>query len=119
LIQEISKRKNLFCDDYKKQVENKTLLKKWFLEINKQIDLTLVVQTEAIVFFLGNQIKFYSAVLIFGSRSMVALPIGPQPQDFGLNQEDPSRAFVFRLVTLITEKDRPVHNRPRSVQTSS
>jgi len=34
------------------------------------------VQTETIVFFLGNMIKFSSAVLIFGSRSMVALCIG-------------------------------------------
>jgi len=33
------------------------------------------VQTETIVFFLGNKIKFSSAVLIFGSRSMVALSI--------------------------------------------
>jgi len=31
------------------------------------------VQTETIVFFLGNKIKFSSAVLIFGSRSTVAL----------------------------------------------
>jgi len=31
------------------------------------------MQTETIVFFLGNNIKFSSAVLIFGSRSMVAL----------------------------------------------
>jgi len=32
------------------------------------------VQTETFVIFLGNKIKFFSAVLIFGSRSMVALP---------------------------------------------
>jgi len=36
----------------------------------------LVVQTATIVLFLGNEIKFSSAVLIFGSRSMVALYIG-------------------------------------------
>jgi len=36
-------------------------------------DLTLVVQTETTVFFLGNKITFSSAVLIFDSRSMVAL----------------------------------------------
>jgi len=30
------------------------------------------VQTEKIVFFLGNKIKFSSAVLIFGCRSMEA-----------------------------------------------
>jgi len=35
--------------------------------------LTLVVQTETIVFVLGNKIKFCLVVLIFGSRSMVAL----------------------------------------------
>jgi len=35
-------------------------------------DLTLVVQTETIVFVLGNKIKFFFDVLIFGSRSMVA-----------------------------------------------
>jgi len=46
------------------------------LEINRQInDLTLVVQTEPIALFLGNKIKFSTAVLIFGSRSMVALGI--------------------------------------------
>jgi len=33
------------------------------------------VQTETIVFCLGNKIKFSSAVLIFYSRSTVALPI--------------------------------------------
>jgi len=33
----------------------------------------LVVQTETNVFFLDNKIKFCSIVLIFGSRSMVAL----------------------------------------------
>jgi len=38
--------------------------------------MKLVMQTEAIVFFLGNKIKIYSAVLIFVSRSMVALIIG-------------------------------------------
>jgi len=32
------------------------------------------VQTETIVFLLGNEIKFSSAVLIFGFISMVALP---------------------------------------------
>jgi len=37
--------------------------------------MTLVMQTEAIVSFLGNKIKFYSTVHIFGSRSMVALVI--------------------------------------------
>jgi len=34
-------------------------------------DLMLVVQKETIVFFLGNKVKFFSAVLIFGSRSVV------------------------------------------------
>jgi len=34
------------------------------------------VQTETFVIFLGNKIKFFLAVLIFGSRSMVALAIG-------------------------------------------
>ena len=49
---------------------------KWFLEINRHTyDLTFVVQKETIVFFLGNKIRFSSAVLIFGSRSMVALSI--------------------------------------------
>jgi len=33
------------------------------------------VQTETIAFFLGNKIKFSSAVLTFGSRSMVALHV--------------------------------------------
>jgi len=33
------------------------------------------VQTEAFVIFLGNKINIFSAVLIFGSRSMVALDI--------------------------------------------
>jgi len=33
------------------------------------------VQTETFVIFLGNTIKIFSAVLIFGSRSMVALVI--------------------------------------------
>jgi len=37
--------------------------------------MTLVVQTETIVFLLGNEIKFSSAVLIFGSTSMLALII--------------------------------------------
>jgi len=47
------------------------------LEINRRTyDLTLVVQTETIVFFLDNNMNFSSAVLIFGSRSMVALSIG-------------------------------------------
>jgi len=45
--------------------------------LNRQIyDMTLVVQTETIVFFLFNKIKFSSTVLIFGSRSMVTLLIG-------------------------------------------
>jgi len=35
----------------------------------------LIVHIETIVFFLGNKFKFSSAVLIFGSRSMVALII--------------------------------------------
>jgi len=42
----------------------------------------LVVQTETIVFFLGNEIKFSSAVLIFDSTSMVTLLLGllsPRP----------------------------------------
>jgi len=34
------------------------------------------VQTEKNFFFLGNKIKFFSAVLILGSRWMVALAIG-------------------------------------------
>jgi len=34
------------------------------------------MQTETIVFLLGNKIKFPLAVLIFGSRSMVALAVG-------------------------------------------
>jgi len=34
------------------------------------------VKKETIVFVLGNKIKFSLAVLIFGSRSMVALTIG-------------------------------------------
>ena len=38
-------------------------------------DLMLVVQTGTIVFFLDNKIKFCSAVLMFGSRSTVALDI--------------------------------------------
>jgi len=42
-------------------------------------DLTLVVQTETIIFFLGNKIKFSSAVLIFYSRSMVALLVWDFP----------------------------------------
>jgi len=33
------------------------------------------VQTQTTVFILSNKIKLYSAVLIFGSRSMVALHI--------------------------------------------
>jgi len=33
------------------------------------------VQAETIVFFSGNKIKFSSTVLIFGSGSMVALPM--------------------------------------------
>jgi len=33
------------------------------------------VQTETFVIFLGNKIKFFSALLIFGSRSVVALTI--------------------------------------------
>jgi len=52
---------------------------KWFLEINGQTyDLTLVMHTETIVFFLGNKIKFCPAVPIFGSRSMIALFTPPQ-----------------------------------------
>jgi len=51
--------------------------RKWFLEIIRQTyDLTFVVQTEKNFFFLGNKIKFFSAVLILGSRWMVALAIG-------------------------------------------
>jgi len=47
------------------------------MEINGQrYDLMLVVQTERIVYFLGNKTKFSLAVLIFGSRSMVALLVG-------------------------------------------
>jgi len=77
LIQEISKQKELFCDDYKKEVENKTLMKHMVPGHNRQTyDLTLVVQTETIVFFSGNKIKFCSVVLIFGSRPMVGLVIG-------------------------------------------
>jgi len=46
------------------------------LELNGQTyDVMLFVQTLTIVFILGNKIQFCSAVLIFGSRSMVALPI--------------------------------------------
>jgi len=42
----MSKRKNVFPDEYKKEVENRTLLRKMlFLEINVQIHvLTLVVK---------------------------------------------------------------------------
>jgi len=39
-------------------------------------DLMLVVQTETNVLLLDNKIKFWPAVLIFGSRSMVALIVG-------------------------------------------
>jgi len=34
------------------------------------------VQTDTIVFFFGKKIKFSLAVLIFGSRSMVAMYMG-------------------------------------------
>jgi len=44
--------------------------------IRHRYDLPLVVQTETIAFFLGNIMKFSSAILVFGSRSMVALVIG-------------------------------------------
>jgi len=48
-----------------------------FLGNNRETyNLTLVVQTETIVFFSGNEIKFCLDVLIFGSRSMAALFIG-------------------------------------------
>jgi len=43
--------------------------------IRQTYDLMLVVKTGTIVFFSGNKIKFSSAVLIFGSRSIVALII--------------------------------------------
>ena len=46
--------------------------------------MTLVVQTETIVFFLLNKIKCSSAVLIFDSRSMVALYIGYLDQAFAM-----------------------------------
>jgi len=42
------------------------------------------VQKEIIVFFSGNKIKFSSAVLIFDSRSMVALYIGYLDQAFAM-----------------------------------
>ena len=55
---------------------NKTLLKQVVPGNNRQTyDLMLVMQTETIVFFSGNKIKFFLAVLIFGSKSMVALAI--------------------------------------------
>jgi len=38
-------------------------------------DLTIVVQTETVVLFLGTKINFCSAVFIFCSRSTVALGI--------------------------------------------
>jgi len=77
LIQEISKQKQLFCNDYKKEVENKTLMKHMVPGHHRQTyDLTLVMQTETIVFFSGSKIKFCSVVLIFGSRLMVALVTG-------------------------------------------
>jgi len=44
------------------------------------------VQTETIVFLLGNKIKFSSAVLIFGSRSMVALLVLLSPHQEGIKQ---------------------------------
>jgi len=62
-----------FCDNYKKEVENQTMLKQIVPGDWQTYDLTLVIQTETIVFFLGNKIKFSSPVLIFGSRSMAAL----------------------------------------------
>jgi len=46
LNQEISKQKNVFHEDSKKEVENKTLWKQMVTGDNRQInDLTLVVQT--------------------------------------------------------------------------
>jgi len=44
------------------------------------------MQTETIVFFLGNKIKFSSTVLIFGSRSMVALGMTVMSQSKRLDQ---------------------------------
>ena len=57
LIQEISWRKNIFRDDYKKEVRNKTMLKQMVSgEIRQTYDLMLVVQIETTVFFLGNRL---------------------------------------------------------------
>jgi len=62
------------------EVENKTLLKHMVPGHYMQTyDLTLVVQTERIV-FLCNKMKFCSAALIFGFRVMVALVISKHNQ---------------------------------------
>jgi len=37
------------------------------------------VQTETFAIFLGNKTNIFSAVLIYGTRSMVALSIGLKP----------------------------------------
>jgi len=71
----MSKRKKVFRDDYKNEVRTRHCWSKCFLEINRLYDLTIVVQTETIVLLVGNKINFSSTVLIFGSRSMVALRI--------------------------------------------
>jgi len=71
----MSKRKKVFRNDYKNEVGTRHCWSKCFLEINRLYDLTIVVQTETIVLLVGNKINFSSTVLIFGSRSMVALPI--------------------------------------------
>jgi len=53
-------------------------------------DLTLVVQTETIIFFIGNKIKFCSAVVIFGFRSMV---IGnTENKNIGIGPKKPYRS---------------------------
>jgi len=57
--------------------------------------MTFGVLTEIIIFSLGNIIKASSAVLIFGFRSMVALPMGHNDTDIPLFTRQPACIEYF------------------------
>jgi len=62
------------------------------------------VQTEAIVFFLGNKIKFYSVVFIFGSRSIVALVVSKERKLLPSQQ-----ITVLHQTQTVPLRGKPVH----------
>jgi len=59
------------------------------------------VQTETIVFFLGNEIKFCSAVHIFGSRSMIALTITEHMAEISQRKEKPGAPVLHGMCAVL------------------